>query len=93
MKTVQDTIEIAKKVWGDSAAYEHLGGGHLHEAHLLQLDSTKARTLLAWQPMLDFEKAVYTTINWYKNYYYEKQELLNYTLNQIIEYEELATHE
>ena len=50
VKTVQDTIEIAKKVWGDSAAYEHLGGGHLHEAHLLQLDSTKARTLFLKKP-------------------------------------------
>ena len=87
VKTVQDTVELASNVWGEFAEWESSIDNHLHEANLLQLNSTKANTLLGWQPKLNFDEAVNNTINWYKTYYTNKQQIIKYTLNQITEYE------
>lgn len=37
-----------------------------HEAQLLQLDSTKARTLLGWQPLLSTTDAIVAAAKWYR---------------------------
>ncbi len=39
-----------------------------HEATLLSLDITKARTLLNWTPKLTIDTAIEWTVDWYKNY-------------------------
>jgi len=39
-----------------------------HEAGLLQLDSSKARLKLGWQPVWDFETAVHRTASWYRRW-------------------------
>jgi CDP-glucose 4,6-dehydratase len=36
-----------------------------HEAQLLTLDCAKARARLGWRPMLDFDRTVAMTANWY----------------------------
>jgi len=38
----------------------------VHEAHTLRLDSTKARTILGWQPRLSVERAIDLTARWYR---------------------------
>ncbi len=38
------------------------------EAHLLQLDSSKARAELGWQPQLLTDQAIEFTVDWYKSY-------------------------
>ena len=40
-----------------------------HEAWLLLLDNTKAKTLLWWKPKYKVEETLKRTLNWYKNYY------------------------
>jgi CDP-glucose 4,6-dehydratase len=44
-------------------------GGQPHEAHLLSLDSSKAREQLGWAPVWDSETAVRHTASWYREYY------------------------
>lgn len=39
-----------------------------HEASLLQIDSTKARSHLGWQPVWDYEQAVHHTAEWYRKW-------------------------
>lgn len=87
IKTVEDTIQVAARMWGPMAKYECVRNKSLHEAKLLQLDSTKARTYLNWEPVLNFEKAIEITIIWYKNYYSKKNGLFDYTIRQIVEFE------
>jgi CDP-glucose 4,6-dehydratase len=87
VKTVQETVDLAANVWGDSVDWMTSSVKHLHEANHLQLNSSKAHSLLGWQPKLDFDEAVNKTINWYKTYYTNNQEMMEYTLNQIAEYE------
>jgi CDP-glucose 4,6-dehydratase len=59
------------------ALLARLGGGKLelgagavglHEAHLLKLDSSKARTRLGWSPRLDIDAALELTADWYRAY-------------------------
>lgn len=40
-----------------------------HEAWLLLLDNTKAKTLLWWKPKYSVEEVLDRTLNWYKAYY------------------------
>ena len=40
----------------------------LHEANLLMLDITKAKTRLGWKPRLDAKQCAVLTSDWYKRY-------------------------
>jgi len=46
------------------AAWQHVGGDHLHEAGYLKLDSSKARSKLDWQPCWDLSEALDKTVEW-----------------------------
>ena len=48
----------------------------------LNLNSKKANIELKWKPKWNFERALDETNNWYNNYY-KKNNLYNFTLNQI----------
>jgi CDP-glucose 4,6-dehydratase len=43
--------------------------GAVHEAHVLRLDSTKARLKLGWQPRWTTREAVQRTASWYQRHY------------------------
>lgn len=89
VKTVKDTIQIAAKLWGPTAKYEIERIDSLHEANLLQLNSSKALSNLDWNLLLDFEKSIKMIINWYKCFYSGEEDMISLTLNQINEYERL----
>ena len=64
---------------------------HLHEAGLLKLNCDKALFDLSWQPTLQFEDTVRMTVEWYKNYYQNKDNSMqNFAIAQIEEYMQLA---
>jgi CDP-glucose 4,6-dehydratase len=73
--------------WGEGAAWEHDGGEHLHEAHFLKLDITKAKTQLHWTPKWSLSEAVNMTVDWYRAWT-EKQNMADFTLHQINQYTE-----
>ncbi len=54
--------------WGKGAPELRLGQsqGGPHEAGMLTLDSSKARTLLGWSPRLSAETAITMTADWYR---------------------------
>jgi CDP-glucose 4,6-dehydratase len=87
LKSVQDIVASAKKIWGHSAEYFISDENHLHESNLLLLNSDKARSQLNWAPTMSNNKALYNTINWYKKYYYSKKNMLDITMDQIADYE------
>ncbi|MFT6915515.1 MAG: CDP-glucose 4,6-dehydratase [Motiliproteus sp.] len=58
-----------------------------HEANLLMVDSTKARTKLKWQPVWDIQTTLMHTTHWYRAYY-EEGNLI--TQHQIQAYEQSA---
>jgi len=60
---------------------------NLHEAELLMLDIKKASQKLGWKPKYSIDKAIKTTVDWYKNFYNSKTDMYAYTVSQINKYE------
>ncbi|MDF1522545.1 MAG: CDP-glucose 4,6-dehydratase [Trueperaceae bacterium] len=54
--------------WGPGASWVLDAGAHPHEAHLLRLDWSKARTQLGWRPRWDLATTLDRTAAWYRGY-------------------------
>ena len=64
--------------------------GAPHEARLLMLSTKKAKRLLKWKPVWNFETAVKRTVDWYRFVNENKESAKNMTLAQIDNYEQTA---
>jgi CDP-glucose 4,6-dehydratase len=71
--------EYGKGEWKDVSDKEKL-----HEANLLSLDITKAKTKLAWKPVLNLGETVKYTVDWYKRY--KSEDVLDLCNEQIDNY-------
>tara|TARA_Y100000590_G_scaffold211779_2_gene239977 strand:- start:180 stop:1241 length:1062 start_codon:yes stop_codon:yes gene_type:complete len=57
------------------------------EAKLLSLNIDKAKKEIGWKPLLNLDKTIELTIEWYKKY--KDTDIYNFCSKQIIEYEEI----
>jgi CDP-glucose 4,6-dehydratase len=92
-QTVQTVLEDLSACWQFSSpkeAYAVVDGTKFHEAGLLKLNCEKAAYYLKWSPVLDYKTCVDFTGKWYFSFYKKKEDMMDYTLNQIKEYERLA---
>lgn len=83
--SVEKVIEKAVSVFG-KGSYAIDDKKHPHEANLLKLAIAKAESELGWHPVYSVDEAIENTINWYKAYYEESRDMLEFTQNQIAEY-------
>jgi CDP-glucose 4,6-dehydratase len=63
--TVDAMVEHAIREWG-TGRIQLDPSSRQHEAAVLRLDSSKARTLLGWRPRWDVRKALTRTVQWHK---------------------------
>jgi CDP-glucose 4,6-dehydratase len=92
--TVEDILRDMCKYWHikDSAkAYHITDDVKFHEAGLLKLNCDKALFQLKWLPTLNYKRLIKFTGSWYYNFYKEQKNMLNYTLNQVDKYEQIAS--
>jgi len=82
---VKKLVETAIHCWGKGVWEDKSDASQPHEAGLLQLDITKAKNVLQWQPKLDSATAVEWTINWYKE---KPEHIFDFTLQQIKNYQQ-----
>jgi CDP-glucose 4,6-dehydratase len=66
---VRWVVERLFEAWGAGEWAASGAEGEPHEAHLLQLDSTKAREQLEWAPIWGAQEAVRRTAVWYRGQY------------------------
>lgn len=85
--TVKDIVKKIINYYGKGNVIIH-PDTKFHEANLLMLDITKAKTKLDWHPKYNANEAIQKTVIWYKNFYTEEKNILNFTINQINEYME-----
>lgn len=84
--SVEEILKLSIEAWG-RGKYEVDKSSQHHEAKLLKLDISKARIELKWQPVYSINTTVNKTVEWYKNYYDNKEiDIKGYTINQIKDY-------
>jgi len=75
------------RLWGDGASVESVRSNESpHEAGLLRLDSTLARTELGWKPRWLLEQALERTVDWYQAWA-RGADMAAFCLDQICAYE------
>ena len=85
-KPVGWILDEIKRIWNKPVNWEITDGKQPHEAKILKLDSTKAKSELEWLPKLSLEEAVNLTAEWYRGFK-EKENLIELTKNQISFYQ------
>ena len=88
-ESVLTVAEVAKKVTEFYGKGKVIVGekSPLHEAGLLMLNIEKAEKILGWTPTYNADDAIKNTVDWYKKFYSNQENMLNFTIKQIEEYE------
>ena len=86
--TVENVARAMQKQWPRIKYEARQDERQSHEAGLLKLDCSKARTRLAWKGIWDENMTIQKTVDWYRAYY-EQDQLL--TAEQLAEYAQDAT--
>jgi CDP-glucose 4,6-dehydratase len=73
------------RLWGSGAKWQGDSAAHVHEAHLLRLDSAKACARLGWAPRWSLDETLAHTVEWYKGYY-GGEDVRGRSLKQIEDY-------
>ena len=81
---VGSLVDRMVKTWGEGSWQDHSKPGVLHEANLLKLDITKAKSQLGWSPKWDVTKSITETIPWYQQY--KIANIYDLCCNQITDY-------
>jgi CDP-glucose 4,6-dehydratase len=83
---VEAVARLACQVWGTPNVLTlRPDPNAVHEATLLKLDSTKARTFLDWHPRWNFAATIQNTMDWYKAHA-RGDDMRAFTLGQIAAY-------
>jgi CDP-glucose 4,6-dehydratase len=91
--TVKDLIFNLGKFWNLKNSFKECSSSNrnkFYEAKLLKLNCDKALFFLKWISTLDFEQLIRFTSEWYYSYYNINKNMLDLTLSQIDEYEQIA---
>lgn len=80
--TVKEIVKKVVELWG-YGRFELNRDNKLYEMKLLKLDVSKTNFYLKWKSVYNTEIALNETIKWYKNFFSDKQDMINFTLNQI----------
>jgi CDP-glucose 4,6-dehydratase len=85
-KSVGWILEEIRRIWNEPVNWEITDSKQPHEAKILKLDSTKAKSELNWLPKLSLTEALTLTTEWYRSFKDEK-DLIEMTKNQITYYQ------
>jgi CDP-glucose 4,6-dehydratase len=64
VKTVEQVLEVLIKQWGGGVSWRTEGSEQPHEANLLKLDCSKAKSKLKWGPKWGVETAIGLIVEW-----------------------------
>lgn len=84
--TVEDVAKTIAHFWGNSAQVMPAASSqNPHEAELLRLDSTRARTELGWKSHRSLQQTLQSTVDWYQSWL-TGSDMQSNTLAQICEF-------
>ena len=73
IKNVQEVVATARQSWNEIDVEFGIPEENLHEAGLLILDNSKSIEELNWKPVWNTNEAVQRTVEWYKEFYINKE--------------------
>lgn len=88
----KELIEKTIELWGEGEWIEEQNQTTPHEMKLLRLNGEKAANLLKWTSCYSWEKALETTVNWYKQFY-ENRDMYKVCVDQIMSYSRVAKNQ
>lgn len=83
-RTVGELVALMKTHWPELEWTSRPSDGP-HEAGLLQVDCTKARTQLGWQPVLGLAAGVALTAQWYRDHHVSGNAVTRQQLQQYVD--------
>jgi CDP-glucose 4,6-dehydratase len=86
IKNVAFIVNNIANLWGKTAKWKITTAKQPHEAILLKLNCSMAKTKLPWKPRWNIEKTLEKTIQWYKTYLESPQNIIDTTIEQINQY-------
>lgn len=90
-KSVEWIIHQLSENFDNSVSYDvDISSADFHEANFLKLDCSKARAKLGWKPSWDVSEAIRRVCLWH-NAHLRSQDMKEYTLNEIEEYQRLTS--
>ena len=89
--TVKDFLQRFINVYGKGVIVDD-EKGKFFEYDRLILNSDKAKNLLGWTPTLNIDKTIDFTVEWYKKFYADKDDMFDVTMAQIAEFERLCKY-
>ncbi len=92
-QTVENIIIDLSKLWKSKKSfrtYKIVENADFKEANLLKLNCDKALFDLKWVPTLKYHYLIDFTSSWYFEFYNKNTSMLDYTLKQIDDYENIA---
>lgn len=88
---VRELVERLLQAWGDGAMETAEDPDSPGEAAVLRLDTSKARALLGYRPVIGLGEAIDLAVSWYKDFYTGRSSGRDLTVNQIQGYAERVT--
>lgn len=85
-RSVGEVVDYLVKQWPSQASWIVDEDEQPHEAQLLKLDISKAKTELNWEPKWNLETTLNSIIQWHESWL-DGSDMRLTTLNQIIDYE------
>lgn len=86
-RSVEWMVNFMMRAWGSPYGWVPTNAQQPHEAHVLKLDSSKARRRLSWTPRISLERALMMVIEWYKAFQ-AGEDMQQLTLQQILKNQE-----
>lgn len=86
-KTVEWIVRRMTNQWGSGASWKTDGGDHVHEAHFLKLDCSRAKSQLDWHPRWTIEQTIGKIIEWHREHL-AGNDMHEFTISQIHAYQE-----
>jgi len=88
-KPVSEVLEYLVAHWPAHVSWSIDESIQPHEAQLLKLDISKAKSRLKWAPRWDLNKAIQTTIEWHFAWI-NGEDMKTFSINQICDFEEIS---
>ena len=86
---VINLVKLMRKKWKKVSWKTKSRKSNFFESNLLKLDSTKAKKLLNWNCILNFDETIFMVVDWYKTFYTSRKNMQKISLMQIDRYQNL----